>query len=188
MTDQSLARLLLPALDITAFERTPDGSFTPLTPPPPWFQRLADVTFPFLGHILDEANQFWASGEPGSREWGPCAEVDAAGAEFHYKVTAITATGQQYLLFQRDRGADRMREALQTIRDQKLAMEQGGRTLAMARDARRAADQIRDVVAEQLRTAGKRAPAEWLSTLSIRSADLVQQLDELSRALRQKGF
>lgn len=182
MTDHSLATLL-PAIDIAAFARTPDGSFTPLTPAPRWFQQLADVTFPFLGHTLEEANQFWASREPGSREWGPCVDVDAAGTEFHYKVTAITASGQQYLLFQLDRGADRMRETLQTIRDQRLAYEQGGGTQVLAVDARRLAVQIRDGLAEQMTTPEQRSPAAWLSTLFGRSADLVRRLDELSRAL-----
>jgi hypothetical protein len=182
MTDESLATLL-PAIDIAAFERTPDGSFTPLTPAPRWFQQLADVTFPFLGHTLEEANQFWASRESGSREWGPCVEVDANGTEFHYKVTAITASGQQYLLFQLDRGAERMRDTLQTIRDQRLAHEQGGRTHALAVDVRRLAVQIRDGLAEQMGTPEQRTPAAWLSTLFGRSADLVRRLDELSRAL-----
>jgi hypothetical protein len=186
MTNGSLASLL-PAIDIAAFARAPDGSFTPLTPPPRWFHQLADGTFPFLGHILDEANQFWAGTEPGSREWGPCAAVDPNGSEFHYKVTAITTPGHRYLLFQLDRGADRTRDVLQTIRDQRLAMEQGGRTMAMLLDARRMALQIRDVVAEQAQTAGQRAPAEW-STLSTRIGDLLLRLDELSHALRLQGF
>ena len=183
MTEHSLASLL-PAIDIAAFERTPDGAFTPLTPAPHWFQQLADVSFPFLGHILEEATQFWGERQPGSREWGPCAEVDANRTEFHYRVTAITAPGgQQYLLFQLDRGADRLRETLQTIRDQRLAHEQGGRTEALALDARRLAVQIRDVLAEQMGTVEQRTPAAWLSSLFVRSADLVRRLDELSRAV-----
>ena len=87
---EDLLKSLLPALHIAAFERREDGSFTSLAPPPAWFGRLvADPAFPFLGHILEEANVFWRSGGPGLREWGPVAEVDASGAEFHYKVAAV---------------------------------------------------------------------------------------------------
>ena len=75
---EDLLKSLLPALHIAAFERREDGSFTSLAPPPAWFGRLvADPAFPFLGHILEEANVFWRSGGPGLREWGPVAEVDA---------------------------------------------------------------------------------------------------------------
>jgi len=57
---------LLPALDIAAFQRQPEGSFSPLAALPKWFERIvADGTFPFLGHILDEANEFWESRSAG---------------------------------------------------------------------------------------------------------------------------
>src|SRR5687767_13317532 len=69
---------------------------------PPWFWRLATETFPFLGHILEEANEFWESEASGSREWGPCADTDESGREFHYKVIAVTVQGKAYLLFQLD--------------------------------------------------------------------------------------
>lgn len=184
MIEQSLASLL-PAIDIAAFERTPDGSFTPVAPAPQWFGRLADVTFPFLGHILEEANQFWGGRAPGIQEWGPCAEVDDAGGEFHYKVTAVTAADKQYLLFQLDPASDRLRKTLQTIRDERLALEQDGRALAtMAFEARRVAAEMREAVLEQLETVEKHPQDEWLSTLSTRSADLVRRLDDLARALQ----
>jgi hypothetical protein len=185
ISDQSLARLL-PAIDIAAFERTPGGSFTPVAPAPQWFRRLADVTFPFLGHILDEANHFWAAGAPGSREWGPCAEVDDTGVEFHYKVTAVTAPDKQYLLFQRDRAADRMREMLQGIRDERLAIEQGRGPVALASEAQRTAAEIHDAVTEQLKASYRRPQDEFLAAIARQSADLVALLDELARGIH--GF
>lgn len=121
----ALLQTLLRAMEIAAFSRQADGSFLALTPPPAWFPRLADETFPFLGHILDEASEFWRSGEPGWREYGPSVEVDRQGREFHYRVRAVTVagSGDQFLIFELDPGTDRLRQALQTAREQMLAAE-----------------------------------------------------------------
>lgn len=124
MTDDALAALL-PALGIAAFERRPDGSFRALAPPPAWFPRLArDGTFPFLGHILDEANDFWNARESEVREWGPCAEVGESGREFHYRIKALTIDARAYLIFQLDEGAEQVRELLQKVRGDALAASQ----------------------------------------------------------------
>ena len=113
---------LLPAIEIAAFRREADGSFTPVATPPAWFGRLVrDPTFPFLGHILEEAAGFWARNEQGCREFGPCAEVDEAGREFHYRVVAATAAGTSYLLFRLDPDAERLRHVLQTVREKALS-------------------------------------------------------------------
>ena len=120
MTDEPLA-ILLAALDIVGFERTPDGNFRPLTVPPSWFGRLSrDGTFPFLGHILEEAKAFWNLRVDGVREWGPCADVAEDGREFHYLVKALRLQGRAYLVFQLDQGAERVREVLQKVRSEAL--------------------------------------------------------------------
>ena len=120
MTDGPIPALLT-ALDIVAFERTSDGNFRPLTEAPAWFGNLSrDGTFPFLGHILDEAQAFWNSRADGSREWGPCADVAEDGREFHYLVKALRVQGRAFLVFQRDQSAERMREVLQKVRTQAL--------------------------------------------------------------------
>lgn len=125
MTDESLSTLLT-ALDIVAFERRPDGSFRPLTAPPEWFGRLSrDGTFPFLGHILDEAQAFWNSRAEGAREWGPCADVAEDGREFHYLVKALRVQERAYLVFQRDQGAERVRDVLQKVRSEALGAQDG---------------------------------------------------------------
>ena len=112
---------LLTALDIVAFERTPEGGFRPLGRPPAWFGRLSrDGTFPFLGHILEEAQAFWNLRTDGAREWGPCADVAEDGSEFHYLVKALRVQGRAYLVFQRDQSAERMREILQKVRSEAL--------------------------------------------------------------------
>jgi hypothetical protein len=121
MTDDSLATLLT-ALDIAAFEPGTEGGFQSLAPLPTWFTRLGrDGTFPFLGHILEEANVFWNSGADGLREWGPCAEVDDSGREFHYLVKALRVNTRAYLVFQVDEGAERLRRVLQRVRSDALA-------------------------------------------------------------------
>lgn len=125
MTDQALS-ILLPALDIAAFERVEENGFRPLAQPPAWFGRLSrDGTFPFLGHILEEARLFWRSGDEGVREWGPCAELAEDGREFHYLVKALTVQAQGYLVFQLDESAERMREVLQKVRSDALAPPRG---------------------------------------------------------------
>jgi hypothetical protein len=123
MTDEPLA-LLFTALDIVAFERTADGNFRPLTQPPAWFGRLSrDGTFPFLGHILEEAQAFWNARADGGREWGPSADVTEEGREFHYLVKALRVQGRAYLVFQRDSSAERMRAVLQKVRSDALGKQ-----------------------------------------------------------------
>ena len=187
MTDTRLASLL-PAIEIAAFERGPDGSFAPVAAPPSWFRSLADTTFPFLGHILEEANAFWRSRALGFREFGPVAETDAAGGEFHYKVIAVTSAEAQYLLFQLDTGIDRTRDTLQKARSQRLNIQQSGRTLTtMAREARDMAGEIRDRVTEKITKSVVKSPDEFLPTLLNRSVDLMRHLDELTKSLQQRS-
>jgi hypothetical protein len=120
------ASTLLTALDIAAFERGPEGGFKSVAPLPTWFTRLSrDGTFPFLGHILEEANVFWNTGVRGLQEWGPCAEVNEQGEEFHYRVKALRVQAGAYLVFQLDEGAERLREVLQKVRAD--ALERNGR-------------------------------------------------------------
>ena len=187
MSDESLASLL-PMIEIAAFARDRDGGFKPVAPAPAWFRRLADVTFPFLGHILEEANQFWASGRVGVREWGPCAEVGEDGVEFHYKVIAVTAAARQFLLFQRDTASDRMRETLQLVRDERLAREQSGRTLTTAAvEAHRAATELHEALKARIAAPERRPEDEWVSALSALSGEVVAGLDDLARQLQVLG-
>lgn len=122
MPDEPLS-ILLTALDIAAFERAADGGFVPLAPAPAWFARLShDGTFPFLGHILDEARTFWDSRAEGVRQWGPCVEVKEDGREFHYLIKAVNMQTRAYLVFQLDESAERIREVLQKVRGNALAV------------------------------------------------------------------
>jgi hypothetical protein len=124
MTDNALATIFT-ALDIAAFERSAEGGFQSLAPLPAWFARLGqDGSVPVLGHILEEANVFWDAGADGLHEWGPCAEVDERGREFHYRVKALRVNTRAYLVFHVDEGAERLRQVLQKVRSDALVEEQ----------------------------------------------------------------
>lgn len=183
-----LLKTLLPALDIAVFERRSGGSFAAVAPPPAWFSRLtADMTFPFLGHILEEANDFWRRRDESPREWGPCVGVDEAGQEFHYKVVATIAGGGQYLLFQLDRGSDWVRGVLQKVRQQALVSEQnagdGGPLAAAQKDVRDAVNEIRDLSARMAGAVGAEERADLRRTLSDTCDRLQNGLDTLIRSL-----
>ena len=178
MSDE-VASTLFPALEIAAFSRGPEGGFASVSPVPAWFARLVDdVTFPFLGHILEEANQFWNSGAAGFEEFGPCVEVDEAGREFHYKVVAVSTPEKQFLLFLRDPGTDRMREVLQKAREQALRADDDARVKTLLgllqTEARTTAAEIRELTAS-LR--GGRPSPEELVILE----DIAARCDRLDR-------
>ena len=181
---------LLAALDIAAFERHPDGSFAPLAPPPAWFVRIvADGTLPFLGHILEEANQFWNGRSPGRRDWGPCAEVDETGSEFHYNVAAVNAGGRQYLFFQVDPGSDRIRDVLQKIREQALVANHDVRDDAAIEKLVKAEKDVQDAAGELdllVRRLLSNDPADarlepW-KAVSAQCTELVYRAERLVRA------
>jgi hypothetical protein len=118
--------VLLAALEIAVFERNSDGSFRSVATPPAWFARLGrDGTFPFLGHILEEAIAFWAGESEGVATWGPCADVSDDGKEFHYLVKALNVNFRKFLVFQLDESAERVRDVLQKVRSDALDKTRG---------------------------------------------------------------
>jgi len=174
---------LLPAMATAAFLRRTDGSFVALAPLPAWFTRIAsDTTFPFLGHILEEAQTFWRSGVQGSNDFGPCAADDESGAEFHYKVTALSAEGSQYLVFQLDPGADRMREVLQKIRNEGLSAERDASSHeAVATELRTINKDIKDLLRLLLTSNPTPEQTERLNTLA---ALCVRQMGGVTKLIR----
>ena len=77
------------ALEIGIFEQGPDGGFASVGTPPAWMAAFSrNPTFPFLGSFLPQARQFWSEPRPDRLTWGPCAEVDPDGREFHFTVSA----------------------------------------------------------------------------------------------------
>jgi hypothetical protein len=188
MSDEIL-KTVLPALDLAAFQRQSDGTFTSIAPRPVWFARLvADPTFPFLGHILEEAEAFWKGGEAGRQEWGPVAEADESGAEFHYRVIALNSAGNHFLVFQLDLGADQVREVLQKVRTDMLAAEQRAGSDARKRRAnlsrlRRSADAFGDAI---LRGVLKKATAAdpVLEALTTTGGELLEAIDDIVQSTR----
>jgi hypothetical protein len=173
MSDNAL-EVLLPSLDLVPFERKPDGSFASLLPPPDWLRpRTAGGVFPFLGHILEEATAFWDLGATGVQEWGPCADVDAEGREFHYKVIGVQTEGRQFLIFQLDRESDRMRDVLQKVRDNALADEKQARgRVALASLAHRTSADMHELLT-RLRDSG----------LSAEQLAIVKEVDLTNKEL-----
>jgi hypothetical protein len=173
---------LLSALGYAVFVRGADGTFTPLAPPPDWFKRLGDVTFPFLGHILEEANDFWRGGTSGFQEWGPCAEVDPNGVEFHYKVIAHNLANRQLLLFQLDTESDHMRGVLSVVRSQSLAAEQSRGAMGMtAMDVRLIREEIQRILGKLLGSGVTEQQTDLLQKLSTRCDELSHGTEKLIR-------
>jgi hypothetical protein len=186
MSDEAV-RSLLPALGIAAFTRRDDGSFVALAPPPGWFTRLtSDATFPFLGHILEEATRFWARGAEGRSEWGPCAEVDATGREFHYIVSALVVGDASYLVFQLDPGADRLRDVLQKVREDELKGETTLRARAtlslVQKEVRERGEEIHEQLRRLLGTAPTAEQFRIWEGLSARCDELMDRVDKLARS------
>jgi hypothetical protein len=186
MSDE-LLKSLLPALGMAAFERREDGSFAALAPPPAWFARLtSDATFPFLGHILEEAAQFWTRGASGRADFGPAAEVDASGREFHYIVSALVVGKTSILVFQLDTGSDRLREVLQKVRDNELGRETTLRARAALSSVQREVRERGEEMHEQLRRLLGTAPNDeqfkiWQG-LSAQCDELMARVDKLARS------
>src|SRR5262249_5180525 len=181
MSDEVL-NTLMSGLGIAAFERRVDGSFAAVSPVPTSFQWLAgDGTFRFLGHILDAARDFWNSGEPKLREWGPCCEVDEAGHQFHYKVTAVTMSGRQYLVFQLDQDSDQMQAVVQKLRERELVDEQEAAAAAVAAPSlkvvREAVEDFRALLRRWPSSASIPPPLDLLTALSLKSDELIRRLD-----------
>jgi hypothetical protein len=183
MSDHAL-EVLLPALELVPFERRPDGSFAALLPPPDWFRpRAATGVLPFMGYILEEATDFWDGGAPGIREWGPCADVDVDGREFHYRVIGVQAGGRQFLVLQLDRQSDRMREVLQKVRDHALADERDARTrAALAGQARRTGADVEALLARLRDSALTPAQLAIVKDVGAAAYELVERVVTAARA------
>jgi hypothetical protein len=169
------------ALGIAVFVRHGDGSFDSLGPAPAWFVRVTSgETFPFLGHILEEANVFWQRRTEGRLDWGPVAELDKDGHEYHYTVTALTANRAQFLVFQLDTGAERMRDVLQKVRAEALSAEQDQAShRVVASDLHRTNAEVKQLLAELMRTDPTPAQIELLKGLTQKSLVLSNGIGRL---------
>jgi len=183
VSEQQLTTLL-PLLGTAAFKRDGDGTFIPLAPTPGWLQRItSDTTFPFLGHILEEATAFWARHTVGVAEWGPCVELDEHGHEYHYMVSAIADRSGEYLVFHIDRGADRMREVLQKVRSEALSAEQDAAShRAVAAKLGRTNQEVKELLKELVKTDLTPAQLNVVNSLANKCLALMGGVWELVRA------
>jgi hypothetical protein len=114
------------ALEIGVFEQVADGAFTSVGALPDWMQAFSqNPTFPFLGSFLMEARAFWAEPRDSRLTWGPCVEVDAAGREFHFRVSALSLPDHKFLVFELDHHAEETRAILQKAREVVLERQTG---------------------------------------------------------------
>jgi hypothetical protein len=119
---EELLEDVLRALDVVVLEAKIDGSYATMSPVPAWFRWVSvGDTFPFLGNFLPEAQEFWRKKQRGFVTSGLCAANDGEGREFHYEVWALTLRSGHYLVFERARGADDLRDMLQKAREEVLA-------------------------------------------------------------------
>ena len=126
MSDDAL-QAVVTALDIGIFEQGADGAFISVGTPPAWMAAFSrNPTFPFLGSFLPQARQFWSEPRADRLTWGPCAEVDPEGREFHFTVSAVSLPDRKFLVFELDRHAESMRALLQKAREQALAAQHTG--------------------------------------------------------------
>ena len=176
--------VVLSALQMAAFKRAPDGSFVSMAPIPDWFTRItSDTTFPFLGHILEEAGAFWRRGVAGSRQWGPCAEVNESGEEYHYLVSALLTEDGQYLVFQIDPGADRMRDLLQKVRSEALSAERDSASFAaIVAEMRRTNKDVRELLQQLVVSDLTPRQLELVNALAAKCVALMGGASSLIRA------
>ena len=121
------------ALDIAVFEQSPEGTFISVAPVPAWMTAFSrNPTFPFLGSFLASARDFWAEPRTGRLTWGPCAEVDEAGRQFHFTVSALSLPDHRFLVFELDHDAEQTRAALQKAREVILENEQAAAATSRA--------------------------------------------------------
>jgi hypothetical protein len=124
MADNDALAAALGALEIGVFRQDDDGGFVSAGPVPAWMAAFArNPTFPFLGAFLGQARAFWREPQAERLTWGPCAEVDDQGREFHFLVSAISLPEHKLLVFELDRSAEAMRAVLQKARDQALGRD-----------------------------------------------------------------
>jgi hypothetical protein len=121
MADNDALSAALGALEIGVFRQDDGGGFVSVGPVPAWMAAFSrNQTFPFLGSFLARAREFWREPQTDRLTWGPCAEMDTQGREFHFLVSAFSLPGHKLLVFELDRSAAQMRDVLQKARDQAL--------------------------------------------------------------------
>ncbi|MEM1057393.1 MAG: HAMP domain-containing sensor histidine kinase [Bacteroidota bacterium] len=125
---------LLPALDLAALVRQPDGRFRIAGPVPGWFEGLftpkvdghisPDETSDFLSVFLPLAVAVWDGDQTERLMSGPFTEAGVDGAERTLEATAVRAGGEAWLLLSPPvMTFGTAQRLLQTARDEALDVE-----------------------------------------------------------------
>lgn len=105
---------ILSALNVSAMERSSDGSFIHIGKPPVWMEQFTgnlekDLSGPdtesdisFLGNFLIEAGEFWEKKKSGCVRSGIWIEGDASGNKYMFEAIALTSNNRQLLIVARD--------------------------------------------------------------------------------------
>jgi signal transduction histidine kinase/ActR/RegA family two-component response regulator len=101
---------ILSALNVSATERSPDGSFIPIGTPPKWMGQFGaaldsagtEADLSFLGNFLIEAMEFWKKNKSGCVRSGIWVEGDVEGDKYMFEAIALTSLQKQILIIARD--------------------------------------------------------------------------------------
>ena len=185
MTDTLLTGVLH-ALDLTVFERLPNGAFLPATPPPAWLAGALDAglhaphhslgeALPFLDAFMPDAETAWRQGHQARAESGPFVTT-FEGAEILLRAVALTIDQRAVLVIGRLAGIADARPFIQKARDQKLAHERLVGQIATLRPQHAALTQATDQLSQTNLSDDQRAAVAKLSN----ALDLVRaSLDAL---------
>jgi signal transduction histidine kinase/CheY-like chemotaxis protein/HPt (histidine-containing phosphotransfer) domain-containing protein len=97
---------------------------------------FADSGLTFLESFLPDAEEFWSRNEPGRIRSGLCTEVDSAGRERHFEISAVRAGERKLLLVESlDGEFEERQQLLQRAREINLLREKLEKTEASLREA-----------------------------------------------------
>ena len=162
-----------------------EGS-SPLAPLPAWFMRIvADGTFPFMGHILEEANQFWGravarTGRTGGHARRLTSRVPSSTTRWQPSPNVR----ELYLVFQLDPSSDRMREVLQRERERSLTAGHDFRSDSdAAAGVRQTVSEIRTLVESLQAVSSAKADMQLRRAVAAKCDELVRGVDDLVQAV-----
>ena len=133
MTEESIARDLLAALEVVVLEQVPDRALRLTGTAPSWFLRFLPnaastpddvkgaLDSPFLENFLTDAERFWASDGAGRVRSGMWTEAGPMGTEFHLEASAVRVGGRRFLLIENQTvGYEEKQSMLQRARSNNL--------------------------------------------------------------------
>jgi hypothetical protein len=146
MTEDTIARDLLAALEVAVLEHAADHELRLAGAVPEWLGRFRPGALsspprietalgsPFLENFLAEAEDFWKSGEAGRLRSGLWTEAGPMGDDFHLEASAVSLRGRRFLLI----------EDQSPTYEEKQSVLQRARSINLARRERRREDEKKE--------------------------------------------